>query len=91
MDREFMLAMLEKRITELKQMYRGFVREWDVKKNCSVSRHYANVRRANVKKELEVCKLVQYLLQHTDIPFLESPDAVSGFQKLVEPRDCSRR
>lgn len=85
MDRFYMLHALNVRIRELKDTYRGYVNNiggW--------SKQYCTVRRSVVKKELNICMLVKFLLEKADVEQLTDPDAIDGFQKLVEPVNRGR-
>ena len=88
MDRYYMIRALKDRITELERLYRLFVNGVGAD-GRQLTPGYANVQRSRVKRDLNMCELVLFLLEHSDVMFLDQAKAIDGFQKLVTPTDRS--
>lgn len=81
MDREYILFKCRKRIEELREKYFTYCKERTVKKNT------AALRRAQIKRDIQVLMLIEQLCLTSRAVFIEDEDAIDGFMKLVEPRN----
>lgn len=86
MDKRYMLLMIDKRIAVLQQRYQDTINNRD---GDSIA--VQNTRRANIKRDLQVLKLLRYLLLATPAIYIEDDDAIDGFDKLVTPVERHRR
>lgn len=80
-----MLEMLRQRIKILEINYRKY---FDTDIGPSKSKSGAACMRSRIKKDLEVLKLIEYLLMYCpDTMSIDSSSICAAFDKLVEPRE----
>lgn len=86
MDKKYLKQELEYRLAELKQRYKTLCHGVD-DMGLVIKPGSLQVRRANTKKDLELCTLIYELIIGVEL----SKDAISGFEKLVIPMERHRR
>lgn len=82
MNKEYMLVKIKKRIERLRNNYLCYVegKAPDGKKLSSAS---ATVRRSEIKRDICILVLLEQCLRATSAVYIEDPDAVLGFEKLM--------
>lgn len=86
MNKVFILHAIEKRITELKEVYKSTIKQVGVI-GQDLSYGSSRVVRCNTKRDLQTCCLVyQLALCMDDDAEITDEDAVAGMLRLIEPK-----
>ena len=85
MDRDYMLYMIKDRMEYLHNAYVKACAHKDASGNV-ISYSNARAIRYNSKKDLNMLKLLEYLIDNSDITELADDDMKDAFSKFVEPR-----
>lgn len=86
MNKAFILHAIEKRITELKEVYKSTIKQVGVT-GQDLSYGSSRVVRCNTKRDLQTCCLVYQLALHMDDDAeITDEDAVAGMLRLIEPK-----
>jgi hypothetical protein len=91
MDREYALIVLQERMKTLKHRYQMLCHGLDEQGN-DVNRDVAATNRSLLRKDLDLCMLVEELLICTESDWLFlSDEAVRGLERLMDPLERHRR
>lgn len=86
MDREYIIYGLEKRMSELKQVYKDTVKQVGVTGH-NLSYGSSRVLRSKAKQDLQLCALLYVMAQYMDNDTeIEDEDAIMAYHRLVEPK-----
>lgn len=85
MNKEYMLMCVNERLKVLQQRY------YDTINDTESSYQVSQVRRASIQRDIQIIKLLRYLLQSSPSVWIEDEDAIKGFDKLVTPIERHRR
>lgn len=92
MDKEYVLFTLQERIAELKQRYKMLCHLKDEHGNDISNKYTAAVNRTQVKRDLNLCLLVEELITATPGKVcVFSDEAIEGLERLIEPTERHRR
>lgn len=85
LDREYMLSMIDDRISFLNLTYRKACAGKDVYGN-EIGYANARAKRYYSKKDLNLLNLIKYLLENSNIEEISNEGMIDAFDKIVEPR-----
>ena len=92
MDKEYILFTLRERIKELKRRY-GLINHGKDEHGrvIETSENALRVRRHNIKRDLNLCKLIEELVVNNTKVLTLSDDALVGLESIMEPMERHRR
>lgn len=88
MNKEYMLAVVRKRIAYLTKCYSAAVNNKTID-GRELTPNGAGSKRAKLKRDIQILILLQELLLKYTGSMIENEDACEAFDKLVEPRSCA--
>lgn len=85
MNKEYMLAVVRKRIAYLSKCYTAAVNNKTID-GRDLTLNGAGSKRARLKRDIQILILLQELLLRYSGDVIDNEDACEAFDKLVEPR-----
>ena len=84
MDKEYMLNTIRARLKQCETLYRSY---FSTDTGPSKSASGAACMRSRYKRDIELLKLLEYLVMYCpDNMLIESADIIAAFDRITEPR-----
>ena len=90
MDKEYMLALVKYRLSVLQARYKKACVCKDEKGNVITAGAAAAIRTQS-KRDIQLLKLIEWLLSFSRDFTIEDEEAIDGFHRLVQPTERFRR